>query len=66
MDSKIAVLHEDLVYEQDRDTNADARKILQQHLASFALCDITGPAIRWSELSYSELKEFLTNTKVEG
>ena len=66
LDPRTAVLHEDLVYEQDRDTNTFARKSLQQHLASLALCDVTGPSIRWTEVSYKELKDFLTDTKVEG
>lgn len=60
------ILHESLTYEQDRDVNSFSRKVVQQHLASFALCDITGPATRWSELTYKDLKNFLVNSKVEG
>lgn len=64
---KTVVLRENLVYEQDRDMNCVARKVVQQHLAAFALCDITGPSCRWPELSYKELKKFLiSNSKVES
>ena len=66
LNPKTAALHEDLVYEQDRSSNDESRRCLQHHLASFALCDITGPAIRWSDVSYQELKAFLADTKVEG
>jgi hypothetical protein len=63
----LGVLREDLHYSQDRDVNKQTRRALKQHLASLALCDITGPQRRWSEMTSAELKEFLkeknTNTK---
>jgi len=66
LDPKTNVLHENLTYEQDRNINIVSRKNIKQHLASFALCDITGPTIRWSEVSYKELTTFLSSAKVEG
>lgn len=63
--SKISALFENIVYEQDRDANAEARKILQHHLSSLALCDITGPELCWSQHTYAELKYFLKNVKVK-
>ena len=52
-----------LVYEQDRDINTVSRQSLKQHLASLALCDITGPQRRWSDLTFAELREFLAEER---
>jgi hypothetical protein len=54
-----AVLHEDLLYEQDRNTNHVSRQSLKQHLSSFALCDILGPQKRWSEMKFKEITDYL-------
>jgi hypothetical protein len=62
-DQATAVLGEDLSYKQVRNTNEVARQAVKQHLGSLALCDITGPTIRWSELSSKELKTVLSNLK---
>jgi hypothetical protein len=52
------------MYEQDREINTVGRKIVQQHLASIALHDVTGPAVRWAELSYKDLKKLLLSPMV--
>jgi hypothetical protein len=60
-------LHENLKYEQLRHVhNGMSKKSIKQSLASFALCDITGPTVCWSNLTYKQLTEFLSNEKVEG
>lgn len=58
-DEATSVLHEDLVFEQDRDLNVRSRKTLKQHLASLALCEITGPSIKWTDQSFLDLREKL-------
>ena len=58
-----AVLHENLEYEQDRHINELSRRSLRQHLASLALCDIVGPQRRWTEMTFPEMKEYLTAHK---
>jgi hypothetical protein len=55
-----AVLYEDLLYEQDRNTNHVSRQSLKQHLSSFALCDILGPQKRWSEMKFKEITDYLS------
>lgn len=60
-DREMNVLKDDiLVYSQDRNVNYMSRQALKQHLATFAICDIVGPKVRWSELTYQELKSALT------
>ena len=54
-----SVLEKELFYEQDREIYNESRKNLQQHLASLAICDITGPERRWTDLSFKELRQFL-------
>jgi hypothetical protein len=58
-DKHLSVLREDLYYSQDRDVNKQTRRALRQHLASLALCDLTGPRKRWSEMTFAELRDFL-------
>lgn len=55
-----SALFEDLSYEQDRDVNSMSRQSLKHHLSSLALCDILGPKKRWTELSFKELKSYLS------
>lgn len=62
--SSKAVLHENLVYEQDRQINQDSRQAVKQHLATFALCDLVGPQKRWSEMTFKDLKNFLKEQAV--
>lgn len=52
-----------LTYEQDREVNHIPRQAIKQHLATFAICDIAGPKIRWSELTYNDLKEKIASEK---
>jgi hypothetical protein len=58
-DKHISVLREDLYFSQDRDVKKQTRRALRQHLASLALCDLTGPRKRWSEMTFPELRDFL-------
>jgi hypothetical protein len=58
-DKHISVLREDLYYSQDRDVKKETRRALRQHLASLALCDLTGPRKRWSDMTFAELRDFL-------
>ena len=58
-DDGVGVLRQDLEYGQDRDVNKQSRVALKQHLGSLALCDITGPQRRWTEMTFSDLRNFL-------
>ena len=60
-----SVLSEDLTYGQDRDINQVSKKSLKQHLSLFALCDILGPQVRWSEMSFKEIKDYLLQSKTK-
>jgi 5'-3' exonuclease len=64
-DESTSVLSTDLFYEQDREVNTVNRKLLQHHLASFALTEITGPRRCWSNLSFIELRDFLLKNRVQ-
>ena len=50
-----------LEYEQDREINRVSKKDLKQHLATFAISEIAGPKVRWSELTFKELKEAIAS-----
>lgn len=56
-----SALGENLFYEQDRDINHVSRQAIKQHLASFALCDITGPGVKWSELTFKDLRHYIVS-----
>ena len=58
-DETTSLLRQDLVYAQDRDLNKQTKQALRQHLASLALCDITGPQCCWSEMTFADLRQFL-------
>jgi hypothetical protein len=49
----------DMIWEQDRCINVESRKIVQQHLASLALCDIISED--WSKQSFRDLKQTMEN-----
>jgi hypothetical protein len=53
------VLQGPLAYEQDRVINHVSKQAMKQHLATFALCDIVGPGVRWSDLTFKELKDLV-------
>jgi hypothetical protein len=65
-DPENAALYEDLTYEQDRDINTTPKQAIKHHLASLALCDITGPRIKWSELAFKDLTEYLSQKLIES
>lgn len=58
-DNSNEILYKDLEYDQDRDIKTGNRQVMRQHLASLALCDITGSQRRWSEMSFEDLRDFL-------
>jgi hypothetical protein len=59
-DPENAVLFEDLRYEQDRDVNAVSKQVIKHHLAALALCDITGPQLKWSKMNFKDLRGHLS------
>ena len=62
-DESTSVLSTDLFYEQDREVNSVNRKLLRHHMASSALSELTGPRRSWSNLSFTELREFLIKNR---
>lgn len=53
------ILKEVLFYEQDRDISQVSKQALKQHLATFALSDIVGPDVKWTEFTYKNLRAII-------
>ncbi|CAB9505954.1 5'-3' exoribonuclease 2 [Seminavis robusta] len=55
-DPELNILNDVLIYEQDRDINHVSRQALKQHLSTFAICDIVGPEIKWTTMTFKDLR----------
>lgn len=58
-DTRNGALHENVKLEQDRELGTISKQAVKQHLASLALCEITGPGARWTDHSYRDLRLYL-------
>ena len=65
-DENLNILKKALVYEQDRDVNQNSRQAIRHHLANFALCEILGPEIKWTNYSFKELRDHIAKKHNAG
>jgi len=55
----LSILDEFLAYEQDRDVNRNSRQSIKHHLADFAISEITGKDIKWTNGTFKDLKDYI-------
>jgi hypothetical protein len=60
-----SIVHQTIIYGQDRDANSVSRQMLKQHLASLALREFTGPERQWFEFTFKDLKNYFSVIKQE-
>ena len=61
-----SMLLEDFSLEQERTATGPSRQAIKQNLSSLALSRISGPKVKWTELSYKDLKRLLKQNASEA